>query len=321
VIPGYGGRDDGAAEYASMFMTPGVEELAPLAVHIVLDPELPLGHHGFADSANNGPVGEALVKELIPHIESRFRLVARPEARLVTGHSSGGWSSLWLQLTYPDVFGGCWSSAPDPIDFRAFQMTNIYDDASTYHDAAGAETPSHRRMRGSNTQQVVTMTVRQENLMEYAIDPTGHSGQQWDAWEAMFSPRDEATGMPRPLFDPMTGKIDREVVEHWKRYDIARAVREGWEELGPVVKSRVHLAVGDEDNFYLERGVQGFAATVEEQNGGPLDDEGGGYVLIVPMANHGTLSAKIFQRWNKEMREHLQKHGLQDLELPPARVR
>ena len=96
-------------------------------IYVVLDPGCRTGHHTFADSDNNGPYGKSLIEELIPHIESKFRAIGKPGARFVTGHSSGGWSSLWLQVTYPDFFGGTWSTAPDSVDFRDFQKVNVYD--------------------------------------------------------------------------------------------------------------------------------------------------------------------------------------------------
>jgi hypothetical protein len=312
VIPGYGGRDDEAVGWAEMLMTEGVEDIAPIAVYIVLDPESPLGHHGFCDSANNGPVGEALVKEFIPYLESQFRLVARPEARIVTGQSSGGWSSLWLALNYPDVFGACWSSAPDPVDFSAFQMTDLYHDASMFVMPDGQETPSYRAKISSTSGLVPCMTVRQEAGMERAIDPDGRSGQQWDAWEAMFSPRDDLTGLPRPLFDPMTGVIHKDVVEHWQRYDIARLIESRWNTLGPVMLDRVRLSVGEQDSFYLNRAVERLQQKVkalQAQHGTPA---GAGSIVIVPRATHATLDGMMFQTWNAERRAYLKSHGLLD---------
>ena len=121
-IPGFGGNHFGASNAEKRTEVAGVEML-----YVVLDPSCRLGHHVFADSENNGPYGRALVEELIPAIEAKFRGVGEPSARFVTGHSSGGWSSLWLQVTHPDFFGGVWSTAPDPVDFRDFQRVNIYD--------------------------------------------------------------------------------------------------------------------------------------------------------------------------------------------------
>jgi hypothetical protein len=324
VIPGFGGRDDGALDYAQMLMTEGVEEIAPIVVYVVLDPECALGHHGFCDSANNGPRGEALVKELIPHLEAQFRLIARPEARIVTGHSSGGWSSLWLQLNYPDVFGACWSSAPDPVDFSAFQMTDLYRDGNMFTMPEGGETPAYRALLSEQELEAgvsdVPMTVRQEAGMERAIDPDGRSGQQWDAWEAMFSPRDDKTMLPRPMFDAATGKIHQDVVEHWQRYDMAKLLEREWNRLGPVMLERVRLTVGDEDSFYLERAVMKLRDKVEALRTQHTTPAGDGYIRIVPRENHNTLEPKQFMRWNEERRAYLKKHGLFDDSLPPVRA-
>src|SRR5690606_29624520 len=112
---------------------------------VMLDPSCPLGHHVFADSENNGPVGEALITELIPEFDRQFRSIPQSDARFLTGHSSGGWSTLWLQITYPDVFGGVWSTAPDPVDFRDFQRINIYRPGENmYVDAQGGRRPLAR---------------------------------------------------------------------------------------------------------------------------------------------------------------------------------
>jgi hypothetical protein len=323
VIPGFGGRDDGAVDYAQMLMTEGVEEIAPIAVYVVLDPECPLGHHGFCDSANNGPRGEALVTELIPHLEAQFRLIARPEARIVTGHSSGGWASLWLQLNYPDVFGACWSSAPDPVDFSAFQMTDLYRDGSMFAMPDGGETPAYRRLLLQEEIDAgvsdVLMTVRQETGMERAIDPDGRSGQQWDAWEAMFSPRDDKSMLPRPMFDTTTGQMHQDVVEHWQRYDMAKLLEREWNRLGPVMLERVRLTVGDEDSFYLERAVMKLRDKVEALRTQHATPAGDGYIRIVPRENHNTLEPKQFMRWNEERRAYLRKHGLFDDGPPPVR--
>jgi hypothetical protein len=318
VIGGFGSRHTQAFSYALMYRTPGVEEVAPLAVVIVLDPESPLGHHGFTETENHGPRGTALVKEFIPHLEKEFRIVAKPQARIVTGHSSGGWTSLWLQLQWPDVFGACFSSAPDPIDFTAFQKSNIYEDESMFVMSDGSETPSYRKV-SFEREDVVLMTVREEVGMEYALHPLGGSGQQWDTWAAMFSPKDEETGFPKRLFDPLTGKIDRSIAESWKKFDIARLVREDWDNYGPIVTERVRLVCGELDDYYLHPAVERFRDLVEEKTGKPMEagDERrttleGGYVLIHPYATHDNMIAYITNRWNREMRLHLKRHGLMD---------
>lgn len=309
IVPGFGGREESAANYAEMLAT--VEpEYAPQAVIIVLDPESPLGHHGFVDNDNHGPRGSTLVEEFIPELEKRFRLDARPDRRLLYGHSSGGWTVLWLQLNWPAFFGGCWSSAPDPVDFAAFQMTNLYTDGNLFTIATGADatarndTPSYRTVDFEG-RDVVHMTVRQEAGMERIIAPDGTSGLQWDAWEAMFSPRDPATGLPRPMFDALTGVIDKQVVEHWSRFDIALRLRDNWETLGPVMRQKVRLFCGEHDSFYLDRAVRRVKEMVDLRS--PDLPPGPGYVEIVRFASHGSLVNLTAERVHKEMIEQLKR--------------
>lgn len=314
-IPGFGGRDEEAAEYAEMLLVDGVEEIAPIAVYICLDADAPLGHHGFCDSENNGPRAQALVKEFIPYLEQRFHLIAKPEARIVTGHSSGGWSSLWLQLAHPETFGACWSRSPDPVDFSRFQMTDLYSETNLFTLPDGGETPSYRGWASSEGPTVL-MTARQENGMEHAIDPDGRSGQQWDAWEAMFSPRDAKSGLPQPMFDPITGAIHTDVVEHWKKYDMARLIARDWQRYGPVMLQRVRLACGEEDSYYLNRAVSELMNKIDALEKAQPLPKGDGYILMVPGADHGSVIPQTFQRWNTEMRNYLIKHGLQDPDAP-----
>ena len=94
-------------------------------VHVFLDASFTTGHHVFADSVNNGPWGRALTEEFIPHLEKQFRLIPKTSARFLTGHSSGGWSTMWLEVNYPDVFGGTWSTSPDPVDLHSFTGIDV----------------------------------------------------------------------------------------------------------------------------------------------------------------------------------------------------
>ena len=146
--------------------------------------------------------------------------------------------------------------------------------------------------------------------MEFAVHPLGGSGEQWDAWEAMFSPPDPASGFPRPMFDPRTGRIDRAVVEHWRKFDISERVTGDWARYGPIVTGRIRLACGTLDSFYLERAVERLKAKVERLAG---EQWGPGYFLLIPGATHGSLHRHLRQRWNREMIEHLRSHGLHDL--------
>jgi hypothetical protein len=314
VIPGFGGRFTDVDSYVHML---GASNLGavPQAVWVLLDPESPLGHHGFADSQLNGPCGTALVKELIPLLEERFRLIRSPDARLLTGHSSGGWSSLWLQLTHPDFFGGCWSSSPDPVDFSAFQLSDMYHDDNVFVDGQGRPIASYRKPIGPQDDQVL-MTVQQEVGMERALDPDGASGEQWDSWNACFGAPGARPGLPRRAFDPVTGAIQHAVIDtHWSRFDVTKLVAQRWRELAPVIADKVHVLVGSRDSFYLERAVERLIARIaalraeDARRGVAPPAGGGGFIEIIPGATHGTAAVIARGRFALSMREYLKSKG------------
>lgn len=286
IVPGFGGDHFGAVGRASMRADRRLDDPARMvdarAYTVVLDPEGPNGHHLFVDSANNGPVGRALVEELIPAIEERFpRMRTSARQRVIHGHSSGGWSALHLALNYPDTFGACWSSAPDPVDFRAFQTIDLYKDDNAYAQN-GAEEVSYRR--GG----LDLMTVRQENAMEEVLGPGNTSGQQWDSWWACFGARGE-DGAPVAPFDAQTGAIDPAVVEAMAQHDIGARVRADPARYLPLFRERVRLIVGEEDNYFLEGAVRLLKedlAKLSEERG---ETDAGRWIRLVDGVDHGTI--------------------------------
>jgi hypothetical protein len=242
-VPGFGGTHfvRGANLPTREENKGGVEFL-----RVMLDPSCPRGHHVFADSANNGPVGKALVTELIPAFNRKFRAIADPKARFLTGHSSGGWSSLWLQVTYPDQFGGTWSTAPDPVDFRDFQQINLYKPSENmYVDSKGNRRPIARL--GDR----VALWYDDFSKMEHVL---GYGGQL-HSFEAVFSPRGK-DGEPRSLWDRETGKVNTQVAKTWEKYDIRLVLERNWKTLGPKIKGKLHVHMGTADTFYLEGATQ-----------------------------------------------------------------
>ena len=237
-------------------------------LHVVLDGECSLGNSLFANSANNGPVSDALVQELIPEIERRFRAIPHGYARFLTGFSGGGWASLWLQVTYPEFFGGCWSFSPGAVDFRNFGTVNIYEERNGQWTPDGHPRPV-ARMDGK-----VVLTLPQCILWEYVVGDGYINGSV----EAAFSPRG-ADGRPQRLIDPLTGRIDRQVAAYWRRYDILSLLERNWQTLGPKLKGKLHVVCGGTDTFYLNPAVeslQDFLKTTDY----------GGYVELPP-GNHG----------------------------------
>lgn len=207
------------------------------------------------NSANSGPYGDAITKELIPYIEQKFRAIGKPYSRVVEGASTGGWGSLALQLHHPDMFGGAWIYYPDPIDFRRYQMVNIYEDDNAFLAPGSAWIRGERPMRRGDDGQV-TWTNREMSKFEEVLGTKGRSGFQFEGWEAYYGPAG-ADGYPRPLWDKLTGKIDREVALYMRDngYDLRYFAEKNWATLGPQVRGKIHFFCGDMDNFYLNLAV------------------------------------------------------------------
>lgn len=205
------------------------------------------------NSASQGPYGDAITYELIPEIERQFRGMGEGWSRFLYGGSTGGWEALAVQVKYPDEYNGCFAACPDPIDFRAYCLTNIYEDENAYYydsEHKQLEVPSHRNYLGQ-----IQSTLRQGNHLELVLGDKSRSGQQWDIWEATYSPQGE-DGYPVRLWDKMSGTIDHKVAEYWKEnYDLRHILERDWDKLGEHLKGKIHIYCGDMDNYYLNNAV------------------------------------------------------------------
>ncbi|MAD62369.1 MAG: hypothetical protein CME44_07895 [Haliea sp.] len=205
------------------------------------------------NSANMGPYGDAITHELIPHIEERFRGIGEGWARFLYGGSTGGWAALAAQIFYPDDYNGAFSACPDPIDFRAYALVNIYEDRNAYYlegDWKRIERPRNRTTLGQ-----VTATLRQVQQKENVLGTKGRSGGQRDIWPTLFGPVGD-DGYPRHLWDRETGVIDPEVAEYWREnYDLRHILQRDWKTLGPKLQGKLHIYVGEMDNSYLNNAV------------------------------------------------------------------
>lgn len=227
----------------------------PPMIYVLLDESSPTGTHEFADSVNNGPWGHALTSELIPALEQHYRMDARPSGRLLTGHSSGGWATLWLQTRYPKVFGGTWSTSPDPSDFHDFVGIDLYaPHANVYRRPDGTPYPVVR-----NKGQVLA-TFEQFAKLERVLGPYGG---QLASFEWVFSPKG-ADGRPMPLFDRDTGVVDPDVAAYWRdHFDIAWRLTHNWPALRPDLDGKIHIIVGSADTYYLEGSVHRMKAVLD----------------------------------------------------------
>lgn len=205
------------------------------------------------NSANNGPYGDAIMKELIPEIERRFRGLGQGWARFTFGGSTGGWEAMAVQMFYPAEFNGAWVACPDPIDFTRYTVVDIYKDKNAYF----IEGPFKRVPRPGQRNYLghVSTTLEQTNHREMALAANSRSGDQWDVWESVFSPTGR-NGYPKPIWNKLTGEIDKDVARYWRdNFDLSHILQRDWKTLGPQLRGKLRIYVGDMDNYYLNNAV------------------------------------------------------------------
>ncbi|HXJ95447.1 MAG TPA: alpha/beta hydrolase-fold protein [Terriglobia bacterium] len=257
------------------------------------------------NSANNGPYGDALLTEMIPYLESHFRMIPQPWARVLTGGSTGGWESLALQVLHPDFFGGTWTLYPDPIDFRHYQFTNIYEDDNAFWVPGHTWLQAPRYIERDPNGQPETSTQKFSQL-EDVLGSHGRSGQQLEIWEAAYGPVGD-DDYPKPLWDKRTGKIDHSVADYMRDhgYDLGYDLRTNWKTIGPKLAGKIHIYAGDMDSFYLNLAVydvQNFLKSATDPT------YGGDFQFGRPEKGHGWQPAKQEEmvRW---MADHITKYA------------
>ncbi len=257
------------------------------------------------NSENCGPYGDAIMTELIPAIEENFRIIRKPYARVLSGGSTGGWESLALQVFHPDFFGGTWTFFPDPIDFRYYQLVNIYEDKNAFTKEYGWLTLERPLMRDVHGQ--VLVTLRQMSQLEAVLGSKGRSGQQLDIWQAAYGPVGE-DGYPKTLWDKLTGEIDSEVAQYYKKYDLCHYIKENWSWLGPKLVGKLHISCGDMDNFYLNEAVYELEMFLEKTKDPYY---AGSFQYGRPRMGHGwTPYGRGKGLLEREMAEHISKNAL-----------
>lgn len=223
------------------------------------------------NSASQGPYGDAITYELIPYIEKQFRGIGEGWSRFLYGGSTGGWEALAAQVFYPDEYNGCFAACPDPIDFRAYCLVNIYEDENAYYYTGQFKSllrPGKRDYLGH-----VYSTLKGMNHRELALGTKSRSGQQWDIWEAVYSPQGD-DGYPVRLWDKYTGEINPEVAAYWKEnYDLRYILERDWQTLGPKLQGKIHIYCGDMDNYYLNNAVYLMEEFLERTDNPSYDGE------------------------------------------------
>ena len=253
----------------------------PRMIYVTFQHPCPYFDDSYAvNSANCGPYGDAIMNELIPAVEERFRIIRQPYARVLEGGSTGGWEALALQIFYPDFFGGAFSYCPDPVDFRDVEGIHVYDDENAFYRRRGwrkVPTPDSRRYDGS-----LILFAQQIIQYEHVLGTKGRSGEQWDIWQAVYGPVGD-DGYTRPLFDKVTGEIDKSVADYWKEhYDLRYYLERNWSHVGPKIKDKLYIFTGDMDTYYLNNPVHMLQEFLERTE----NPHYAGYFVYAPRRTH-----------------------------------
>jgi hypothetical protein len=277
----------------------------PRVVAITLEQQTPYFPDSYSvNSANNGPYGDAIVEEVMPALEKQFHGIGKPYARIIEGASTSGWQTLAMQLQHPDFFGGAWIFQPDPIDFRHYQQIDIYTDTSAFTLPTGPFTTLERPFRRTTQGQVV-WTARQLSRFEEVLGTRGRSSYQYEAWEAVFGPTD-ADGYPKPLWNKLTGTIDKSVAAYWRDngYDLRAFAEKNWATIGPKVVGKLHFNAGDMDDFYLNLAVYDFQQFLKTTTNPHYEGE---FVYGRPMKGHSWHAqtwADLVRKMGAYIKEH-----------------
>jgi len=257
-------------QYAHDFFKAWTGPTMPRFVIVEIQHANPFYDDSYAvNSANLGPYGDAIEHELLPEIERRFRCLGQGWARFAYGGSTGGWEALAVQVFHPDDYNGCFAACPDPIDFRAYTVVDVYQDANAYYATgpfARVPRPGMRDWQGRTT-----VTLEQCNLLELVLGTKSRSGGQWDIWEAVFGPCGD-DGYPRRIWDKRTGVVDRAVAEYWREhFDLRHIMQRDWATLGPKLRGKIHIYCGTMDNYFLDGAVRLTEDFLQKTSDPPFD--------------------------------------------------
>lgn len=315
--PDLTGYDRTRAEYAYDLYRRWISDDFPRMLVMKIEHPNPYYDDSYAvNSANVGPYGDAIVQELIPHVEERFRGIGQGWARVMFGGSTGGWEVLGQQIFYPEDFNGVWAFCPDAVDFRQYETVNIYDDENAYFmesDWKHTPKPSGRNWLGHPI-----VTMEEDNHWEMVLGSRGRSGEQWGIWQAVYSPVGD-DGYPAPIWDPLTGDIDKQVAEYWREnYDLRHILERDWAILGPKLVGKLNIYTGDMDSWHLNNSVylmEDFLESTENPYYDGLVEYGDRYEHCWTGDHEEPLEIQrltVYQRFLPQMAEHIRRTA------PPA---
>jgi hypothetical protein len=242
------------------------EQFPRMIVVTLIDPTPYYDFSAAMNSVNNGPYDDAIMQELIPYLEGHFRIIRAPYARILVGKSSGGRDALGLQLHHPDFFGGAWVFYPWSFNYRKYFGFDIYEAENAFVVSWKESQGFHTRFEWAPLDRLIVrttdgkpvLTLRSQALDEVVAGGKSGVGAELTGSDDALNGPVGKDGYPRPLYDKLTGTIDREVADYWHRHDLAYYAETNWPKIGQLLVGKLHFYVGDMDEWHRNFGVRDF---------------------------------------------------------------
>jgi hypothetical protein len=264
----------------------------------------------LVNSPNLGPYDDALMKELLPKIESSFRIIHEPYARVLSGGSTGGWISAALEIYHPEFFGGAWCSCADSVTFSDVEGVNFYKDENAFYKMYDWRPVPTINSRYTNGQAV--QTSEQRNRYELVSGTSGRSGEQIDIWSAAWGPIGD-DGYFKPAFDKKTGKIDPTVIAYWKEHsDLMYYLQRNWPTVGSKLVDKLFFFAGDADTYFLNNATMELEAWMKTTTNPTYP----GYFMYGNLKPHCWQGPVTPQQRVVEIAQHIQRHKPEGADTP-----
>jgi enterochelin esterase-like enzyme len=78
---------------------------------VVPDTLTKMGGSMYSNSVTTGHFRQFIARDLVAYIDSKYRTIAKREARGLAGHSMGGYGTWVVGMTYPEVFDSIWAQS------------------------------------------------------------------------------------------------------------------------------------------------------------------------------------------------------------------
>jgi Putative esterase len=216
---------------------------SPPAILVYVDCWTSLGGSQFLDSPGTGRYHTYLCDEVVPWVDARYRTLAAPEHRGISGKSSGGYGAMVTPMLRPDLFGGLATHAGDAL-FENCYLPEFRESVRALRDDYDG---SYERFWDDFRSRPALSKDSDHVLLN-----------SW-CMAACYSADEDGT--VRLPFDPATGELVPEVWERWLVKDPVRMARTRGEALRSL--RAVYIDSGTKDEWYLDLGAEAFRREVE----------------------------------------------------------